>query len=313
MKLFALNATRNLGGLIAAALGRELDAHEEREFEDAEHKSRPLAAVRGDDVVVVQSTHGDAGASADEKLVRLLFFVACLRDHGAARVTAVVPYLAYGRKDRQTKEFDPVTTRYVAQLVEAAGIDVLVTLEAHNVAAFQNAFRIPTVHLESAPLFLARAAQLAEESAIVVASPDPGGVKRAQLFREALERHIGVPCGPAYLEKRRTGGVVSGSLLAGDVRDTTVLLIDDLISTGGTMVRAARTCLDHGARRVFAMAAHGLFHHGADDAILDPALAGTVVSDVVPPFRLSTAACARVEVVSCAPLLASAIRSLSGV
>ncbi len=312
MKLFALNATRELGSRVAAALGRALDAHEEREFEDGEHKARPLTDVRGADAYVIQSTHGDAQASANDKLLRLLLFAACLREHGAARVTALVPYLAYARKDRQTKARDPVATRYVAQLIEAAGIGAIAALEVHNVAAFQNAFRIPTLHLESAPLFLPRAQALAREGPLAVVSPDPGGVKRAQLFREALEAQLGQPVGSAYLEKRRSAGVVSGSLLAGDVRGATVLLVDDLISTGGTMVRAAETCLAAGATRAFALAAHGLFNAGAGAAIVHPALAGTIVSDSVPPFRLDPAARARVEVVECAPLLAAAIRTLAG-
>ncbi len=133
MRLFALNASREFGERLAAALGRPLDAHEEREFEDGEHKARPLASVRGETVYVLQSLHGDAQASGDDKLVRLLFFCGALRDHGAARVTALVPYLAYGRKERQTKPFDPVSTRYLAQLVEAVGVDALVTLETHSV------------------------------------------------------------------------------------------------------------------------------------------------------------------------------------
>ncbi|MGE5336779.1 MAG: ribose-phosphate diphosphokinase [Gemmatimonadota bacterium] len=310
LRLFALNATRELGGRIAAALGRALDPHEEREFEDGEHKARPLVDVRGADVYVIQGMHGDAAASANDKLIRLLFFAGALRDHGAARVTAVVPYLAYARKDRVTKPRDPVTTRYVAQLFETIGIDAVVALEVHNVVALQNAFRIPTLHLDAATLFIERAAALAAEGALAVVSPDPGGVKRAQLFREALESHVGRPVGSAYLEKRRSAGVVSGSLLAGDVRGATVLLFDDLISTGGTMVRAAETCLAHGAQRVFALAAHGLFNEGANAAIVHPALAGTLVSDSVPPFRLDAAARARVEIVSCAPLLAQAIESL---
>ena len=310
MRLFALNATRDLGQQIGAALGCPLDQHEEREFEDGEHKARPLVDVRGHDAFLVHSLHGDARASANDKLVRLLFFAACLREHGAARVSAVIPYLAYGRKDRQTKPRDPVTTRYVAQLIEVAGIDTVVAFEVHNVAAFQNAFRLPTLHLDVAPLFIERAMAFAREGPVVVASPDPGGVKRAQLFRETLEASVGSPFGSAYLEKRRSAGVVSGSLIAGEVRGATVLLVDDLISTGGTMVRAAQTCLAAGARRVFALAAHGLFNDGANAALTDPALAGTIVADSVPPFRLDAAARARVEIVASAPLFAQAIRSL---
>jgi ribose-phosphate pyrophosphokinase len=310
MRLFALNASRGFGERVARSLGRPLDAHEEREFEDGEHKARPLVSVRGEDVYVLQSLHGDAQASGDDKLVRLLFFCGALRDHGAARVVALVPYLAYGRKERQTKPFDPVSTRYLAQLVEAVGVDMLVTLETHSVTALQNAFRIPTVHIDAAVLFAARAQALAAEGPIVVVSPDPGGIKRAQLFGELLARRLGGPVGIAFIEKRRSAGVVSGSLLTGDVAGSTALVIDDLISTGGTLRRAASTCLAGGARRVVAFAAHGLFAPGAEDMLLDPALAAVVVADTVPATHLSAAALARVTFEPAAPLFARAVECL---
>jgi ribose-phosphate pyrophosphokinase len=310
MRLFALNASRQFGERVAAALGRTLDAHEEREFEDGEHKARPLVSVRGENVYVLQSLHGDAQASGDDKLVRLLFFSGALRDHGAARITALVPYLAYGRKERQTKPFDPVSTRYLAQLIESVGVDALVTLETHSVTALQNAFRIPTVHIDAAVLFAARAQTLAGEGPLVVVSPDPGGIKRAQLFGELLQRQLGQPIGIAFIEKRRSAGKLSGSLLAGDVSGATALLIDDLISTGGTLRRAAATCLEGGARRVIAFAAHGLFAPGAEQMILDPALAAIVVGDSVPAPQLSEAARARVNYEPAAPLFARAVECL---
>ena len=311
MKLFALNATHEFGQRVAAALGRALDAHEEREFEDGEHKSRPLGAVRGADAYVLQSLHGDAAASGDDKLVRLLFFCAALRDHGAARVTAVVPYLAYARKERQTKPFDPVSSRYLAQLVEAAGISALVTLETHSVTALQNAFRIPTVHIDAAVLFAARAAELAQAGPLAVVSPDPGGVKRAQVFAELMQRRLGRPVGFAFVEKRRSGGVVTGSALAGDLRGATALLYDDLIATGGTLRRAAATCLEGGAVRVYACAAHGLFAPGAEALLLDQNLAGIMVSDSVRAPVLPAAASGRLTVEPAAALFARAIECLA--
>jgi len=310
MRLFALNASREFGERVAAALGRPLDAHEEREFEDGEHKARPLVSVRGEDAYVLQSLHGDAQASGDDKLVRLLFFCGALRDHGAKRVVALVPYLAYGRKERQTKPFDPVSTRYLAQLLEAVGVDMLVTLETHSVTALQNAFRIPTVHIDAAVLFAARAQALAAEGPIVVVSPDPGGIKRAQLFGELLGRRLDRPVGIAFIEKRRSAGVVSGSMLTGEVAGSTALVIDDLISTGGTLRRAASTCLAGGARRVIALAAHGLFAPGAEDMLLDPALAEVVVADTVPAPHLSAAALARVTYEPAAPLFARVVACL---
>lgn len=312
MLLFALDASRDFGTQVGAALGVPLAPHEEREFEDGEHKSRALVEVRRAHAVVMQSLHGGPQHSGADKLCRLLFFAGALRDHGAAHVTAVVPYLAYGRKDRQTKPGDPVTTRYIAQLMEAVGIDALVTLEAHNVAALQNAFRIPTLHVQAAEVLAGRALALAGDGPVAVVSPDPGGVKRAQLFRELLEARSGRRFGSAFMEKRRSAGVVSGALLAGEVRDATVLLVDDLISTGGTLLRAAQTCRQQGAHRVLAFAAHGLFNEGAEAALAQDALERIVVTDAVPPFRLGPAARAKVEVVGAAPQIAQAIRHIVG-
>jgi len=312
MRFFALNASRAFGERVAAALGRPLDAHEEREFEDGEHKARPLVSVRGEDVYVLQGLHGDVHSSGDDKLVRLLFFCGALRDHGAARTTALVPYLAYGRKERQTKPFDPVSTRYLAQLIESVGIDALVTLETHSVTALQNAFRIPTVHIDAAVLFAERAQALGGDGPIVVVSPDPGGIKRVQLFAELLARRLERPVGIAFIEKRRSAGKVSGSLLAGDVAGATALVFDDLISTGGTLRRAASMCIEAGAKRVIAFAAHGLFAPGAEQMLLDPAFAAVVVGDTVPAPQLSDAAHARLTYEPSAPLFARAVECLEG-
>jgi ribose-phosphate pyrophosphokinase len=312
IRLFALQATRDLGTHVAAGIGCVLAPHEEREFEDGEYKLRPLIDVRGDDAYVVQSLHGDAHSTAADKLVRLLFFAAALRDHGAGRVTAILPYLAYARKDRRTQPFDPVTSRYVAELIEAMRIDRVIAFEVHNVAAFDNAFRIPALHLGCDTVLAPHAARLVGDEPVVVASPDPGGVKRAQLFSETLAPLLGRDCGSAFVEKRRRGGVVSGTLLVGDVRGATVVLVDDLISTGTTLVRAARACLENGARKVIACAAHGLFARGSDDAILDPALSTIVITDSVAPVQLAAAARARLHIVSAAPLLAATVKTLHG-
>ncbi|HSH41723.1 MAG TPA: ribose-phosphate pyrophosphokinase [Arenicellales bacterium] len=309
MKVFALDASRRFGERVAAALGQPLAEHEEREFEDGEHKARPLESVRGADAYVIQSLHGDASQSVNDKLCRLLFFLAALRGNGAARVTAVIPYLAYARKDRQTKPRDPVTTLYMAQLLEAAGVDAVMTLETHNVVAFQNAFRCRAHHLDTRRLFSGHVSEQFDAGPLVVASPDPGGVKRAQLFREALEAMAGRQVGFAFMEKRRSAGEVSGSMLMGDVAGATVLVIDDMISSGGTILRAAAACLDAGAAAVEAFAAHGLFTGDAASVVADPRIRRITVTDTVPPFRLGDGgATESVEVVSAAPLFAEAIR-----
>ena len=306
--LFALNATAALGSAVAAELSLPLAAHEEREFEDGEHKTRPLEAVRGAHVFVMQSLHGEANQSVNDKLCRLLFFIGAIKDAGAARVTALVPYLCYARKDRRTKASDPVTTRYIASMFEAVGTDDVVAVDVHNPAAFENAFRCPTVALTAAPLFVEYVRSLADERLCVV-SPDPGGTKRADIFHEALQAELGRPVGKALADKRRSEGVVSGDLFVGEVEGTTALVIDDLISTGGTLLRAARAARHAGAKRVVALVTHGLFMPGAETVLLEPAIDRLVVTDSA-STSLGEAARAKVDVLSVAPLLAECIRRL---
>ena len=286
LSFFGLQGSRDLAERVAGRLEVALAQHEERGFEDGEHKARPLQDVRGHDVFVLHSLHGDANESGNDKLCRLLFFCGALKDAGAERVTAVTPYLCYARKDRRTKPNDPIITRYVAAMFEAVRIDRVITLEVHNVAAFENAFRCPTWHIESAPLLAAHFAPLLRDEKVVAVSPDAGGAKRAEQFRQALEHLTRKDVGSAYMEKHRSSGVVSGELLAGDVRDKIAVIVDDLISTGGTLVRAAQACRAAGAARVFTAAAHGLFVGGATELFGSPALDGITVTNTVPPFRV---------------------------
>jgi ribose-phosphate pyrophosphokinase len=309
MLIFATNATHELGKVVAQVLGQTLAAHEERDFEDGEHKIRPLATVRNADIYVIQSLHGDAQESPHDKLCKLLFFIGAIKDAGAARVTAVIPYLCYARKDRRTKLNDPVTTRYVARMFESSGADAVVALEVHNPTAYENAFRCPSVSLTGAPLFLDYARQFLRDEPLSVVSPDTGGAKRADLFREALEAELNRPIGKAFAEKRRSAGTVSGELFAGDVMGTTALVIDDLISTGTTLVRAARAARRAGARRVIALVTHGLFMQGSAQALSDPAIDRLVVTDSVPAFRLVPDT-DKLVILPVAPLLAEAIRRL---
>jgi len=311
MLLFSLDPESTLAPVLAAELGEPLAHHEDRAFEDGEHKLRPLTDPRGADACVIASLHGGPYDSPHDKLCRLLIFVATLREHGAARITAVVPYLAYARKDRQTKPFDPVTLRYVAQLFEASGLDQIIVLEAHNVAAFQNAFRCTTLHLQAHEAFDRALPELAGAGALAVASPDPGGVKRAQLWRESLMERLARPIGFAMVDKRRSAGLVSSAnLVAGDVSGMTVLLLDDLIASGDTMKRAALALRHADAREVVACAAHGLFTGQASEVLADAAVAKLLVTDSVPPFRLPSTAAAfrKLHIVSAVPLFAQAIR-----
>ena len=146
---------------------------------------------------------------------------------------------------------------------------------------------------------------------ICVVSPDLGGGKRADLLRQLLEANIGRPAGKAFAEKHRSAGVVSGDLFAGDVEGKTCIIVDDLISTGGTLVRAAQAARRGGAARCLACVAHGLFMPGAEAALADPAIERIFVTDSVPPFRLGPGPVRdKLVIVPAAPLLAEVIRRL---
>jgi ribose-phosphate pyrophosphokinase len=281
LTLFAVGASRDYGARVAQHLDLVLAEHEERAFEDGEHKIRPLVEVRRQDVFVIHSLYGDAEHSPNDKLCRLLFFIGALKDAGAERVTAVMPYLCYARKDRRTQPRDPITTKYVARLFEASGVDGVITFDVHNLAAFENAFRCPATNLEAIPLFVDHFAPLLRHERIAVASPDIGGAKRAEQFRRALAAELHEEPTAAFVEKRRSGGVVSGEMLVGDVHDRAVIIFDDLISTGGTLQRAARRCRDAGATRIFAAATHGLFMGEAPAVLGDPVFEQIAVADTV--------------------------------
>ena len=246
----------------------------------------------------------EPGFSPNDKLCRLLFFVGCLKDAGATHVSVVAPYLCYARKDRQTKPHDPVTSRYVAQLFEAVGTDHLATLEVHNPSAFQNAFRCDTDHIESAAfsptLWLACC-----KARNWLSSRPIGGMKRAETLREALERAVGKRVAKGFMEKQRSMGIVTGDLFAGDVAGRTVIIFDDLISTGGSMARTAAECRRRGATRVICAATHGLFVGGSPDLFGSADVDRVIVSDTVAVSpELQSAAGQRLSVLGIAPLLA---------
>lgn len=311
MILFALNASRYFAEKVSAHLGIPLSDHEEREFEDGEHKSRPLINLRGKDVFVIQSLYGDSQQSVNDKLCRLLFFIAAVKDASAGRVTAVVPYLCYARKDRKTQSRDPVTTRYIGSLFEAVGTDHVITLDVHNLAAYQNAFRCHTDHLEARKLFVQYFAPLVKDAEVVVMSPDVGGIKRAEQFRLGLTRILDREVSAGFLEKFRSKGVVSGEAIVGDVGNRAVIIIDDLISSGTTIARAAKACHDQGAAKIYAAASHGVFTGTASRILIEPFLEKIVITDTIPPFRLDPLLLKdKVVILDSAALFAEAIQRI---
>lgn len=309
MKLFSLNPSRAFGEKVAQSLGISLAEHEERDFEDGEHKARPLIGVRDCDCYVLHSLHGDDEQTVNDKLCRLLFFAAALRDHGAGRVTLACPYLGYARKDRRTKARDPVTSRYVAQLIEAMGVDRVIVLEPHNPAAFDNAFRIPAERIHARGPLLDALPGRVGETPLTVVSPDTGGAKRAAAFRDLLEMRTGTRPALAFLEKQRSEGVVSGDTVSGELEGRTAIIVDDLVAGGTTLSRAAHACLAHGAVAVHAAVTHAVFAAGAERLLADEALASLLITDSVAP-RLESHWTGRVVRVSVQPLFAQVIRAL---
>lgn len=312
MRIFALNGSRNFGEKVAKLLNTRLDDHEERHFQDGEVKFRPLVSVRSEDVFVIQALQSDEHRSVHDKLCALLFFAATLKDCGARRVTAIVPYLCYARKDRRTKARDPVTMRYVAVLFEAVHIDCVVTFDVHNLQAFQNAFRCQTEHLMAQQLFVNYFEKfLRADERVAVMSPDIGGVKRAEQFRERLSKTLAREVDFAFMEKLRSKDVISGEAVVGELKGKRVIILDDLINSGSTMARAAVACRKAGALGTYAVVTHAVFVPEAIATFQEEALEKIVVTNSVELPEISEISANRkLVVLDAAPIFAEAIHRL---
>ena len=311
----ALPDALELARAIARSTGATLAPAELRSFEDGEFKARPTLDPAGHHCVVVGLMHGDAMASPQDRACRLLFLIAALKDHRAAQVDLLVPYLPYARKDRRTQAFDPVSLRYLAQLLEAAGTGSVGTIEVHQPAAFDNAFRIPARSLPGHQLLAGAVLEslgTLGSQRLVVASPDPGGIKRAQLWQQTLADMAGAaareaPVGFSSVDKRRSLGVLSGANeVCGEVRGATVLLIDDLLVSGSTLARASEAIVRAGAKRVVAAVMHDLRTLEALGRLEAAGIERLITGDTLPPHGAQTGPAARiiVERAHCAHALA---------
>ena len=309
--LFAPAASTGFAQRVAAALGIPVSAHEECVFDGGERMLRPIESVQGRSVYLLHSLFGDTHGSANDRLCALLFLIGALKDAGAERVTACVPYLAYARQDRHTQSRDPVTSRYVAQVLEAVGVDRVLALEVHNPAAFDNAFRCATIRLDAAALFVRHFAADAAGHDYAVATPDIGGAKRARYFQEMLQAALGRAVNFAFMDKVRSHGTISGSLFAGDVAGRRVIILDDLISSGTTVLRAVQACRRSGAVRVDVAATHASFSAAAIQLFGADRPDSIVVTDSVELGReFSAYLTAGLTVLTVAPTFAAAIRGL---
>ena len=312
LSIFAFSDGQETATKICKELRVEISRLEERHFEDGEHKCRPLQSVRNKDVFVIQSLYSDESLSVNDKLCRLLFFIGALKDAAARQVTTIIPYLCYARKDRKTKSRDPITTRYVAMLLEAMGNHRVVVVDVHNLAAYQNAFRCHSEHLEAKSLFIDYFVDELGDKDLIVVSPDVGGIKRAEIFREALMRRIGRPVASAFMEKKRSAGVVSGETVVGEVKNKTAIIIDDLISTGGTIVRTANACKNKGSQKIYAAATHGVFTGGSEQLFTCESLEKIVITNTIPSnsHKLESDN-GKLVTIEISPLLSEAIKRIN--
>ncbi|HEX8702788.1 MAG TPA: ribose-phosphate pyrophosphokinase [Myxococcaceae bacterium] len=295
--LLSGSAHPTLGGAIANVLGLQPGQCVVAHFPDGEHHVEVFEDVRGCDVYLVQPL----GPPVDAHLMELLLLVDACRRRGAARVTAVVPYLAYARHDRRETGREPLGARLVADLIRTAGVDRLVTLDLHS-PAVEGCFNIPVEHLSAMPLLAEHLRQTASPNSVVV-SPDLGAVKRAERYAAILKLPV------AVVHKRRmSGSEVKAHNITGEVKGCAPILVDDMISTAGTIQAAVQTLLDAGCTpEVTVVAAHSLLVGSAIERLQSIPLRRLITTDSVPrPDRLPLP----MEVVSIAPLVAHAIQSL---
>ena len=283
---------------LAKAMMAELEAPVGRAvvgtWKNGETRVKLEENVRGSDVFVIQSMSDPV----NNHLVELLLIVDALRRASAARITAVIPYFAYAKQEKKTSGREPISAKLVANLLTTAGVDRILTMDLHS-PAIEGFFDIPVDHLRAAPI-LARHINRQGLKDLVVVSPDAGGVARAEELRGRTGGSL------AIISKRHPGPDVSEALeMVGDVAGKPAVIVDDMISTGGTLALAAELLKERGASPIYAAATHGIFAQDGLELIGQSPLDKVLVTDTLPlPEDGPTD---RIEVVSVAPLLAEAV------
>ena len=297
LKIFSGNANKPLAHEICSDLNIPLGDAEISHFSDGEILVQINENVRGKDVFVIQSVSNPV----NQNLMELLIMIDAFKRASAKRITAVMPYYCYARQDRKVQPRVPITAKLVADLLEAAGSNRLLTIDLHA-GQIQGFFDIPVDHLYAAPV-LVDYLQKKDFKDFVVISPDAGGVERARAIAKRINATL------AIIDKRREGPNVAKVMnIIGDVKDRGVIVVDDIIDTAGTLVQAVEALKKNGAKRVFASCTHAVLSGPAVERINNSALEEVIVTNTIyidEPKRIK-----KIVILSIAKLLAEAIKNI---
>ncbi len=297
--VFSGRSNPKLTGAICESLGVDIGRLEVLRFSDGELSVEINENVRGRDVFYVQST----SSPGNDHLMELLIALDAFRRSSAWRVTAVLPYFGYARQDRKIKARVPITAKLVANLIATAGANRVLAMDLHS-GQIQGFFDIPVDNLNALPIMLPYVRERYGTKGITIVSPDAGGVERARLFATRLDD---APL--AVIDKRRSGpNQIAEMNVVGDVKGKLCVIVDDMIDTGGTLIKAGDTLLKAGASKVIACCVHGVFSGNSDEAITKSVFDEVIITDTINVPRSFN--CDKVSKLSVAPIFAEAIRRI---
>lgn len=299
IRVFSGRSVPRFTQAVCDQLSLELGRLEVVRFSDGELSVEISDNVRGRDVFVVQST----SAPGNDHLMELLIVIDALKRASAWRITAVIPYFGYARQDRKLKPRVPITSKLVADLITTAGAHRVLTVDLHagQIVGF---FNIPVDNLSSLPVLMPYLREKYGDEDRVIVSPDMGGVERARSLATRFDNTE-----IAVIDKRRSGpNQVAEMKVVGEVAGKTAIIVDDMVDTGGTLVKAAETLLAEGAKRVIACCAHPVLSGNATERITDSPLGELIVCDTIPVARSNQAD--KIKILSVTPLVAEAIKRI---
>ncbi|KAL8901921.1 MAG: hypothetical protein Q9207_004962 [Kuettlingeria erythrocarpa] len=298
IKLLTGNSHPELAKLVADRLGIELTKIMVLQYSNQETSVTIGESVRDEDVFVLQST---APGDINDGLMELLIIINACKTASARRITAVIPNFPYARQDKKDRSRAPITAKLMANMLQTAGCNHVITMDLHA-SQIQGFFNVPVDNLYAEPSTLRWIRENLDVGKAVIVSPDAGGAKRATSIADRLDLNF------ALIHKERARpNEVSKMTLVGDVRSKICILVDDMADTCGTLVKAAETCLEHGAAEVVAIVTHGILSGNAIDTLNGSRLSRVVVTNTVPHAEKKER-CEKLETIDISPTLAESLR-----